>query len=372
MQHELLTLAIHSHSKAMILKDILENNGMTVYLEDVNDENSEDSSVDGFYIKVKKSDISRALMVIEANKLFNYDDKEIRKIDDGRKRILVAVDFSGYSLNACRIAFEIANRLNLKVKILHVYHNVYFPSHIPFADSLKETSDESLLDTTRSKMLKLCCEIDEKISDGKWPSVNYSYSLREGLVGEEIESFVLEYKPMLLVLGTKGKDKTETFVLGNVTADVIEMVNVPVLAVPESFPFFAAENKIHIAFLTNLHQQSMVPFDNFIELLKPYRNIKITLLHVNRVDKKGTRYPESELHKMKEEFNKLYPQLNIEYVLLDSPDIVQGIADFADKENVSVICLNTHRRNIFGRIFQPSVSRKVLQRLERAILVLRG
>lgn len=372
MENELLTLAIHSHSKAMILKNILETNGITVYLENVNEGQPGEPSVDGFYIKVKKTDLSKALMIIEENKLFSYSDKEIHKIDDGRNRILVAVDFSSYSMNACRVAFEIASRLNAKVKILHVYHNMYFPSHIPFADSLKETPEEGILDTTRSKMLNLCLDIDKKISKGEWPSVNYSYSLREGLVDEEIESFVLEYKPVLLIIGRRGKDKTQTFALGNVTADVIEMVNVPVLAVPENMQFYSEVGRIHIAFLTNLQPKDMKSFDRLVNFLQPYKRLKITLLHVNRMDGKGTRYPESELLKMKEEFDNLYPQINIEYKMLDSPDILQAVTDFVDQNNVNVISLNTHRRNLFGRIFQPSLSRKMLQRFERALLVLRG
>lgn len=122
--------------------------------------------------------------------------------DDGKRRILVAVDYSEDSIKACQIAFNIAKHINAKVKILHVYNNVTLPLHFPFADLIKD-SDEGSLDVIRKKMLQFCLEIDERISKKEWPSVNYSYSIREGFIVEEITAFIKEYKPVLVVMGTQ-------------------------------------------------------------------------------------------------------------------------------------------------------------------------
>ncbi len=372
MNSNLITLAIHTHRKAEVLKNILESRGIKVFLERVESIDSEDVDSRGYYVKIESEDLSKALTIIEENKLFSYNDKDTYRIDDGRRRILVAVDFSGYSMKACQVAFNIAKRMNAKVKILHVFYNIYFPSHFPFADKLKETPDEGLLDKTRKQMLNLCCEIDIKITAGEWPSVNYSYSIREGLVEEEIESFVEEYKPSLLVLGTKGKGNNQSSALGNVTADVIEIVNVPVLAIPESLPVDDASDVKHIAYLTNLQSRDMGSFNTLVHIFSSYPDVKITLLHINRINRKGDKWPEEELAKMSREFKKAYPQLNIEYKLIDSQDIPQAVGEYVDKEDVTVICLNTRKRTLFGRIFSPSTSRKVLVRSEKALLVLRG
>lgn len=373
MDNKLVTLAIHSFEKATILKNILESNGIIVYLEKVEEAITASPVPVGFYVKINTSDLSKSLSIIEEHKLFSYDNKDTYKIDDGRKRILVAVDFSSYSMKACQVAFNLAKEVNAKVKILHIYYNLYFPSHIPFADQLKDENDESLLDKSRRQMLNFCFEIDKKISEGEWPSVNYSYSLREGLVDEEIENFSLEYKPSLLVLGTKGKDNNESSILGNVTADVIEIVNVPVLAVPESSPINSISDIKHIVFLTNLQSRDLESFNTLVEIATLYTDIKITLLHINRINGKGDRWTEAELAGMKEYFKKMYPQLNIEYKLIDSPDIPGAVRNYVEHENVTIVCMNTRRRNFLGRIFSPSISRKVLSTTsDKAILVLRG
>lgn len=368
---KLITLAIHKTEKANILKNILESNGIDVVLENVT-QNESSNELCGIAVRIEESYLNKALNVIGENQLFNYKDVETHKIDDGRKRILVAVDFSSYSMKACLTAFNIAKEIDAKVKILHVFHNIYFPSHIPFADSLKSSPDEGLLNKSRKEMLNLCLQIDKKITEGTFPSVNYSYSLREGLVVEEIEQFVNEYKPALLILGTKGLDNNENHILGGVTADIIEMNDVPVLAMPENSPINSIADIKHIAFLTNLHPRDLNSFNSLVNILKDHSDIKITLVHINQKSGKGDKWSETELLGMSEHFKKIYPQLNIEYKLIDSQNIPQSINDYVENENITVICLNTRRRNFLGRIFAPSVSRKVLINSNKALLVLRG
>ncbi|MDU1891398.1 MAG: universal stress protein [Dysgonomonas sp.] len=367
MENKLITLAIHTQGKALILKQVLEQNNIEVYLEKVDD------SGNGFYVRIPENKLNKALSAIEENKLFSYSDSQTYKIDDGRSRILVAVDFSNYSFNACRIAFDIAKKNNSKVKILHVYHNIYFPSHIPFADQLKDENEEGLLDRARKQMLDLCNEIDEQIRVGNLPSVNYSYSIREGIVEEEIDLFVKEYKPMLLVVGTKGKDDNKKHILGNVTADIIEMVNVPVLTVPDKMPIDLNLDVKHMVFLTNLQERDLTSFNTLVSIINPVSDdMKITLLHLNLVDKRGNKWPEAELIGMKKYFEEHYPNMNVEYKLIDAPDMLQAVAEFIEKEKVGVVALNTRKRTLFGRIFLPSMSRKVLSRINVALLVLRG
>ena len=368
--NRLITIAVHKKEKAKILEQILQREGIDVVLEEIKDEESE--HVSGIAIRIKSSDLSRSLAIIEGSKLSKYNDPDVLKIDGVRKRVLVSVDFSDYSMKACQVAFNIAKEIGAKIKILHVYHNFYYPSSFPFADTLKDTPDEGMLSKARKQMLNLCVEIEQNITNGILPSVNYSYSLREGLVEEEIELFVKEYQPVLLVTGTKGKDNNQSNLLGSVTADIIEMTDVPVLAVPENSPIDTIEDVKHVAFLTNLQQRDLVSFDMLVKLLKPYPNIRITLIHINRINRKGDKLPEEQLIRMKNHFEEQYPQINISYQLIENPDLPLAINEYAMQQGVALIALNTRKRNILGRMFWPSISRKVLFKSNIALLVLRG
>lgn len=367
---KLITIAVHKEEKAKILKQILLEQGIDVVLDEIKDEKTD--HISGIAVRIKAADLTRSMAIIEGNKLSKYNDPDVLKIDGTRKRILVTVDFSDYSMKACQMAFNIAKEINAKVKILHVYSNFYYPSSFPFADTLKSAPDEGMLSNARKQMLDLCVEIEQNISKGILPSVNYSYSLREGLVEEEIELFVREYQPILLITGTKGKDNNESNLLGSVTADIIEMTDVPVMAVPENSPIDTIEDIKHIAFLTNLQERDLTSFDQLTKLLKPYPNIKITLIHINRINRKGDKLPEEQLKQMKAHFEQQYPQLNIHYQLIENPDLPLAINEYAMQEGVTLIALNTRKRNIFGRMFWPSISRKVLFKSNVALLVLRG
>lgn len=372
MNDKLVTLAIHKSAKAHILKRVLEEKGIEVYLEDVIPSTTPDEESSGIYVRIKQSDLSKALYIIEGNNLFNYSDQQISLIDDGRKRILVAVDFSDYSLNACHVAFTIAKNMDAKVKILNVFNQIRYPISFPFADTLREDQEEGLLDRTRRQMLDLCNLIDQKIANKEFPSVNYSYSIREGIAEEEINTFVEEYRPMLLVIGTKGKGNTQTGSIGNVASDIIEMVDVPVLAIPGNFDATTGnEHTYHIAYLTNFLKTDLDSFNIFVNLVKPHANVRVTLVHVNLINKKGDKWTEIELLGMKEYFASQYPELNVDYKLIDTADLMDGISDYITKSDTQIIALNSRKRNIFSRMFLPSISRKMILKSDVALLVLR-
>lgn len=372
MERKIVTLAIHTKPKALIIRRLLEENNINVDLEPISqDETNEDAS-EGFAVKIDGSQVSKALTLIEAHDLFNYNDQETYKVDDGRKRILVAVDFSLYSLKACQMAFSIAKEINAKVKILHVYHNIYFPSTIPFANLLKEDEGNDILDKSRKQMLNLCLEIDKRIAEGEYPSVNYSYSLREGLVNEEIESFIKEYKPNLVVLGTKGQGNSQDYMLGSVTADIIEMTDVPIMAVPKNATITDVKEFKHIAFFTNFSERDHFSFDFLVNILLLHPTLKVTLVHVNRLNEKGKQRSATELAELRDTFLSKHPNVNINYKLIEGTDIIPLIKQFIDDEKVNLITVNTRRRNLIGRLFVPSTSRKILATIDTPLLTLRG
>lgn len=369
MEEKLVTLAIHKIIKAHILKNVLEAHGIEVFFEEIEDSPNKNNP-SGIIVKIKESELTRALNIIEENKLFNYSDQQIFHIDDGRKRILVPVDFSDYSLNACNFAFNIAKKMDAKVKILHVFRQMHFPSTMPFADALEEEGDESMLDKARKKVLSLCNEIDKKITNNELPSVNYSYALREGIAEEEIEAFIDEYKPSLIVIGTKGKNQAHTQIIGSVTAELIDTTNVPILAVPENTHFKNAEDLHHLAFITNFQRHDFISFNALAQFLAVFKNVKITLIHLNVINKKGEKWSEAQIQEKRDYFSSQYPYLDISYKLVDASDIVQGVNNLIDLE-VDIVALNSRKKTLLGRIFTKSITQDIVFNTNFVILILR-
>jgi len=372
MDEKLVTLAIHTPEKAHILKSVLEKEGLFVSIEEVNNDQSGSSA--GVRIKIKESDLPKALNIVENRHLFSYSEPETYRTDDGRKRILVPVDFSDYSLKACRIAFNTAKEINAKVKILHVYFNPYYPTALPMSEvfayqAKEEGAFQNIIDKVRADIKKLCNTIDEKIASGEFPAVNYSYVLREGLPEEEIVTFSKDYKPSLIVMGTRGKDQKDIDLIGSVTAEVIEMTQIPILAIPENTHFYDISQIKHVAFLTNFSQRDLKSFDSMMQFLSKYK-VQVHLVHF--ASKKKDKWDEIKLEGIRAYFKKKYPEVDSDYTIIESIDLIKEVDSFIKKMNVDIIGLTTAKRNIFSRMFIPSVSRKMLFYSDTPILVLRG
>ena len=137
MEDKLITLAIHTFEKAQILKTILETEGIEVYIMNVNQIQPVVSS--GVRVKIKESDLPRALRVIEDSKwLEEPKGKVIKK----HKKILIPVDFSDYSIKACELGLNYAHSIGGEVMIMHAYFSPYFPSAIPMGDTLSYQINE--------------------------------------------------------------------------------------------------------------------------------------------------------------------------------------------------------------------------------------
>ncbi len=373
MDDKLVTLAIHTNEKAQILKKVLGSENIEVHINDIDAEHP--SVAPGVRIRIKESDLPRALNVVESRHLFSYDDDETYRTDDGRSRILIPVDFSDYSMKACQIAFNLARELNAKVKIMHVYFNPYFPTALPMAEAFayqgkEEKEFQNIIEKVKENIQKLCNMIDEKISTGEFPAVNYSYVLREGLPEEEIVTFTKEYKPTLILMGTRGKDQKDADLIGSVTAEVIEMTHVPLIAIPENTPFTDMTDVKHIAFLTNFSQRDLISFDLLAKLFEPFGDIRISVTHISQ--KKGDQWDEIKLEGIKSYFSRQYPSLNLDYKLIDTNDMLKSLDEYIKDDGIQILALTTSKRNVFARMFSPSISRKMLFHSDTPLLVLRG
>lgn len=372
MTDKLVTLAIHTNDKAQILKSVLEAEKISVLIENMGDNVS--NTYAGVRLRIKESDLPRALNVVESRNLFSYSEPETYKTDDGRKRILVPVDFSDYSLKACRIAFNLAKEIKAKVKIINVYFNPYYPTALPMAEAFayqgkEEAEFQNILERVNKDIQKLCNTIDEKIASGDFPPINYSYVLKEGLPEEEIVAYAKDYKPALIVMGTRGKDQKSADLIGSVTAEVIEMTGIPLLAIPANTSFTDFHQVKNISFLTNFSQRDLASFAEMMSFFKD-EQIKVHLTHIE--NKKTDKWTLIQLEGIQAYFKKQYPTIEIDYKLISSTDSLANLADFVDVANIDVIALTTAKRNLFTRMFRPSVSRKMLFQSDIPLFVLRG
>ncbi|MDR0536761.1 MAG: universal stress protein [Tannerellaceae bacterium] len=368
MEDNLVTLAIHTYEKAQILKTILETEGIEVYIHNVNLIQPVISA--GVRIRIKESDLPRALRIIEDNKW--GEDKAIKGRNAAEKIILIPVDFSDYSMKACEIGINHARKINAQIVIMHAFHTSDFLSPVLLGDTLAYQMYEGaipikgLLEKAEADMNSFCAQLDRKMKDGQLPKMKYERLICEGLPEEKIIDFNKKNNPMLIVMGTRGKSQKELDLIGSVTGEIIELGKAPVLAIPENVPFNNLEKAGNIAFATSFHQRDLIAFDAFVNMTSEYA----PHIHLFNISTSRDEWNEIRLGGIREYLSKQYPTADISHTVLDDGDLLLAIEKFVRDKHIDIIAVTTHRRNILSRMFNPGITRKMLFHTDTPLLVL--
>ncbi|MEA4916737.1 universal stress protein [Proteiniphilum sp.] len=367
---KLVTVAIHTYERAHMLKSILESEGIPAVIHGIK---LIDPVLPGnVRVRINESDLPKALRIIEEVDFTSVEgEKEQVKI---KNEILIPVDFSDYSLAACEFGFRLASDLECKVKLLHAFFTPFYPASVPFGDTFTlQTTDKDLFQDVRNRtereMQNLVEKIQKRIASGSIPDISFKTALVEGLPEEEIITYSKKMRPTAIVMGTRGKNAKELDLIGSVTAEVMEGCRTPVFAIPEGAKIRNLFEMKTIVFLTNFQEREFQAFDIMMTFLKPYP-VKVYLAHIA---KKEDVWNEIKLSGVQKRFSDLYPHLQIEYKLIDQNEGLEVTLDkFADEHNVDMISLSSSRRNIFARIFNPGIARRMIFHSDTPLLVIKG
>ncbi len=368
---KLVTVAIHTYEKAQILKTILESEGIESVIHGIN--LIEPSIPGSVRVRIKESDLQRALRIIEQVDFTSKVSQE-EDLEDSNNEILIPVDFSDYTLLTCEFGFKLAKDLNCKVKLMHAFFTPFYPAAVPFSDAFTlPATDKDIYKDVRTKteeeMNDLIQKIDSFIESGVFPKVSYTSTLTEGLPEEEIISYSKKMKPVAIVMGTKGRNAKELDLIGSVTAEVMDGCKTPIFAVPEDAKARNISDIKRMVFLTNFQEREFKAFDIMMKFIKPYP-VKLFLAHIA---KKEDVWNEIKLSGLQKYISEEYPQLETEYRLIDQTEsLEESLEKFIEDNNIDMISLSSSRRNLFARMFNPGIARRMLFHSDTPILVIKG
>jgi nucleotide-binding universal stress UspA family protein len=368
LEEQLVTLAIHTYEQAQILQTILESEGINVYIHNVNQIQPVISA--GVRVRIRESDLPHALRIIESVKWKENSEKENQA---GRvKKILIPVDFSDYSVKACEIGINYAYRVGAEVMLLHACFSAYIPTSFPFivyemgAKIEDEASIRFIHQKVQAEMDNLCTLINRQMESGELPRVSCDYIIREGLPEDVIALYVQEYRPTLIIMGTRGKMQKDKDLIGSVTGEVIESTKTPLLAIPEGMSYENMQKNARIAFAISFNQRDLIAFDKFVELLKGYDfNV-----HLFNISTSKNEWNEIRLTGFCEYLKKHYPELTIDFTVLQDGDLLEAIDVFVKEKQIDMIAISTFRRSMIMRIFNPSSARSMLFHTHTPLLVI--
>lgn len=364
----MVTIAIHTYEKALIVKGILESEGIQVCLHNVNLIQPVISA--GVRVRINEHDLPAALRILEG---LNFSEEVVSTRKPDAKSVLVPVDFSDYTLKAARLGVRLAHDLEGEVTLLHTYYNPMYVAGMPIGDAFTiDDSDKGLL---KSQIASMNTQMDalrdmllDEMKQGKLPECSLKLKFREGVPEEQILTYCKRHPQKIIILGTHGKGYKEGDLLGSVTADVIERSEVPVFAFPVDMPIESLNNVRMIGFVTNYEQRDLIAFESMMHLLKPYR-FKVCFLHLAS---EAVTWDEIKLSGIKAYFEKQYPEREFCYSLIEGENLMQSLDTFVREQKVDVIGMMAQKRNVLARMFNPSLANKMLFHTNTPVLLLRG
>lgn len=372
-EQNLVTVAIHSYEKAVILKSILESEGIEAVLHGVS---IIQPTVPGnVRVRINEEDLPKALSIIEQVDFTSHVESE----DDiekavGTNVVLIPVDFSNYTIKTCEFGFNLANDIKSDIVLMHSFYTPYYPMAVPFGDSFAvQNSDREVYKDIKAKVEKqmadLIKEIKDKIAKDELPKVSFTNIIVEGLPEEEIISYSKKKRPKAIVMGTRGSNAKDLDLIGSVTAEVIDGSRTPIFAIPENSKDMDISQIKNIGFLTNFREREFKAFDIMMNFIKPYP-ITVNLAHMTR---KGDVWDEIKLSGTQKYLEEQYPTLALEYTLLDRDKQLELVLEeFVGQNKIDLIAMSSSRRGLFARIFNPGIARRMLFHSDTPLLVIKG
>jgi hypothetical protein len=152
-----------------------------------------------------------------------------------------------------------------------------------------------------------------------------------------------------------------------VTAEIVERAWVPVFAIPENTVIKSFNDIRNIACVTNFEDKDLIAFDKMMSILKPFK-FKVHFVHFCQNSSENL-WSEIKLSGIRTYFAKYYPELEFEYNVLKGSDLLSVLDDFVQENSIDVVSMNTHKRNIFARLFNHSIARKMVFHTDTAMFV---
>lgn len=375
LSDRLITVAIHTYERAHSLKAILEKEGIAVSLHNVNLTNPSMSA--GIRVRIKECDLPQALRIIENIEILSPEILK-RANADSPVSVLVPVDFSDNSLRAAIVAFRIASVLKSRIHLIHSYADPLFMANpvTQLSDALTYDEDSAdvvgevkldndLRRSANESMRKFEEKLRDKIKSGVIPGVQFTSEIVEGIPEEVINEYCENNQVALTVMGTHGADDHSRQIVGSVTAEVLDACKTITLTVPEKTRWASVGLPSSVILFTTYDQEDLLALDTLYRLF-PESSLNVTLVSLppNRLSRPSQQSQKNMLLYCRTN----YPAFKFGSSPLSEANPIEDFDKIISNHPTDMIVVASRRKNIFSRLFNPSLAHRLLFHTDTPLL----
>lgn len=367
-----ITVAIHTYDKAIALRNLLEREGIEVQFRNVNIENPVVSS--GIRVRINENDLPLALRIIENREIFSDSVPPTRQ-GNPASPIVVPIDFSDNSFMATLTACRIAYAHNTNIVLLHTYIDPYVAGSMQLTDSLNyELADanarEQVETTAKAQMRHFSARLREKMKNGDIPLVQFDTCVVEGVPEDAINEYTKSHNPFFIVMGTRRAKKKETELIGSVTAEVLDKCRFTVLALPEPEEGDNTQFNVgKVLFISNIEQEDILAIDTLYRFF-PKANAKVTIASVPGKKRAFMRSAKEDTTALCDYCNQNFKGYQFESASISLDKIFEDFKTLEMQKDFDLIVIPNKKKNIFSRLFNPTLAHKILFASDMPMLVI--
>lgn len=357
-------LVVLSHDKAVILKLVLKEKGIEAVICD-------EHQPQAFLLSevlVEKDKLAEAVKTLDS---FLSISRKVAVAEQESSVVLVPVDFSPYSEKACEVAFRYAAANDLCAVLLHTYISDSYRETLP--PGIKIISEKIKRDKPEQKELKaiqlmsgFCDGLKSKMRAGLLPRVDFVSKVLQGIPEAVIVEYAREIKPTIIVMGTRGKHQKEEDLIGSVTAEVLDATEHPLLIIPDGLEPHDLVPVRNVMIYCLLEQTDIETVSLYLSKIAS-SDCAIKLAHIRG---KREKLSEERLEAFRKFCEKNFPDNRYETVLFDDEDFLDDFNKCLIDNEIKLLVLPNRKRNIFTRLFNPSIAHRLFFHTDTAMVIL--
>ena len=274
------------------------------------------------------------------------------------KNIAILADFTTASKSAVRVASELAADLNCNLHFVHYCNIPSYTGTLGITYNEKEIVGE-LLDKLKAEYIPVLKKHNVAETKAQF-IVNMGISFVDSVVKE-----VKKIKPDLIVMGKSHSSFLERFFFGNHLSHVYDKLNVPLLAVPEKFPFKGFKS---MAICSDLKSIKKSNGTNVLSVFASTYKSNVTILNVAPYLKKNE---DKSIAAHLKRIDTLFQNTKLKFDVIEDLDFVDGLNNYCEKNKLSLVAVFPHSHSILEKLFAPNNSKNVALEFDRPTLFIK-
>lgn len=253
------------------------------------------------------------------------------------KTIIAGTDFSESSVNACKYAAFLADKLNCKLTIFNLFDAPLIHSNVGLY-GITYTAQRTTSVYKTNKLIMTLQELYPKLKIGSF--------VITGSFKEELKRFASAHQIQAAVMGLEAKSRISKFIYGSHGVNLAGKLSCPVIIVPSSYKIYSFSS-LTLAVDNNekLHKSSLKSVEEFVKKAKS----KVELLHIRTEDELF--HPVVTTIK----FNGKKHDIKV----IKAKDIQAGLKRYTSAEKPDMITVISKRHSAFYNFFNESVTKRI-------------